>query len=164
MRSERKLPGRRSKNGTVNGFAPFHVACLHILPGLMERKQLLSHKSVMRSSLCSKVSYAHLLIPLDSDKEHCTAKYLHMINRWKCVPDMHSGLHRNCSECINFIWHIAVTLLVPIQQCEFLIFFPFRSFAYLTIRDRLPVILTKVIDLVHRRASAFSDENQQVGC
>lgn len=35
------------------------------------------------------------------------------------------------------------------------------SFAYLTIRDRLPVILTKVIDLVHRRASAFSDENQQ---
>ena len=42
------------------------------------------------------------------------------------------------------------------------IFFLFRSFAYLTIRDRMPVILTKVIDLVHRRASAFSDENQQV--
>lgn len=35
------------------------------------------------------------------------------------------------------------------------------SFAYLTIRDRMPVILTKVIDLVHRRASASSDENQQ---
>lgn len=35
------------------------------------------------------------------------------------------------------------------------------SFAYLTIRDRMPVILTKVIDLVHRRASAFSTENQQ---
>ncbi|KAJ7390810.1 hypothetical protein OS493_022369 [Desmophyllum pertusum] len=35
------------------------------------------------------------------------------------------------------------------------------SFAYLTIRDRLPVILTKVIDLVHRRASAFLKENQQ---
>lgn len=35
------------------------------------------------------------------------------------------------------------------------------SFAYLTIRDRLPVILTKVIDLVHRQASAFPEENQQ---
>lgn len=79
MRSEWKLPRRRSKNGTVNGFAPFHVSCLHIPPGLMERKQLLSHKSVMRSSLCSKVLYAHLPIPLDSDKEHCTAKYMHMI-------------------------------------------------------------------------------------
>ena len=42
------------------------------------------------------------------------------------------------------------------------IFFLFRSFAYLTICDRMPVILTKVIDLVHRRASAFSEENQQV--
>lgn len=35
------------------------------------------------------------------------------------------------------------------------------SFAYLTIRDRLPVILTKVIDLVHRQASALSESNQQ---
>jgi len=35
------------------------------------------------------------------------------------------------------------------------------SFAYLTIRDRLPVILTKVIDLVHRRASAYFHQNQK---
>lgn len=35
------------------------------------------------------------------------------------------------------------------------------SFAYLTIRDRMPVILTKVIDLVHRRTSSFSEGNQQ---
>ncbi|EDO44083.1 predicted protein [Nematostella vectensis] len=33
------------------------------------------------------------------------------------------------------------------------------SFAYLSIRDRMPVILTKVIDSIHRRASQFVKDN-----
>uniref|UniRef100_A0A673H5L6 Uncharacterized protein n=1 Tax=Sinocyclocheilus rhinocerous TaxID=307959 RepID=A0A673H5L6_9TELE len=33
-----------------------------------------------------------------------------------------------------------------------------RSFAYLTVRDRLPTILTKVIDTLHRNKDNFFKE------
>ncbi|XP_020905632.1 protein-glutamate O-methyltransferase [Exaiptasia diaphana] len=35
------------------------------------------------------------------------------------------------------------------------------SYAYLTIRDRMPVILTKVIDGIHRKATAYTKENNK---
>ncbi|KAE8613913.1 hypothetical protein XENTR_v10007915 [Xenopus tropicalis] len=38
-----------------------------------------------------------------------------------------------------------------------------RSFAYLTIRDRLPQILTKVIDTVHRNKNKFFEDNGEEG-
>lgn len=37
-----------------------------------------------------------------------------------------------------------------------------RSFAYLTIRDRLPTILTKVIDTIHRNKNKFFEEYGKV--
>lgn len=37
-----------------------------------------------------------------------------------------------------------------------------RSFAYLTVRDRLPTILTKVIDTIHRNKNKFFEEYGQV--
>uniref|UniRef100_A0A3P9HA86 Sugar phosphate phosphatase n=1 Tax=Oryzias latipes TaxID=8090 RepID=A0A3P9HA86_ORYLA len=37
------------------------------------------------------------------------------------------------------------------------------SFAYLTIRDRLPTILTKVIDTIHRNKSKFFEEHGEEG-
>ncbi|XP_076873853.1 damage-control phosphatase ARMT1 [Brachyhypopomus gauderio] len=37
------------------------------------------------------------------------------------------------------------------------------SFAYLTVRDRMPLILTKVIDTLHRNKSKFFDEHGEVG-
>lgn len=39
---------------------------------------------------------------------------------------------------------------------------PVRSFAYLTIRDRLPTILTKVIDTIHRNKNKFFEEYGEV--
>ena len=62
----------------------------------------------------------------------------------------------------DWCWHTYRFIVYMYTWFIWILFFRFRSFAYLTIRDRMPVILTKVIDLVHRRASAFSDENQQV--
>ncbi|XP_031550130.1 damage-control phosphatase ARMT1-like [Actinia tenebrosa] len=35
------------------------------------------------------------------------------------------------------------------------------SYAYLTIRDRMPTILTKVIDCIHRKATEYTRENKQ---
>ncbi len=37
-----------------------------------------------------------------------------------------------------------------------------RSFAYLTVRDRLPTILTKVIDTIHRNKNKFFEEYGEV--
>ncbi|XP_027019372.2 damage-control phosphatase ARMT1 [Tachysurus fulvidraco] len=37
------------------------------------------------------------------------------------------------------------------------------SFAYLTVRDRLPTILTKVIDTIHRNKNNFLEKHGQVG-
>ncbi|XP_026855529.2 damage-control phosphatase ARMT1 isoform X1 [Electrophorus electricus] len=37
------------------------------------------------------------------------------------------------------------------------------SFAYLTVRDRLPLILTKVIDTLHRNKNNFFDEHGEAG-
>lgn len=37
-----------------------------------------------------------------------------------------------------------------------------RSFAYLTVRDRLPTILTKVIDTLHRNKDNFFKEYGKV--
>ncbi len=37
-----------------------------------------------------------------------------------------------------------------------------RSFAYLTVRDRLPTILTKVIDTLHRNKDNFFKEYGEV--
>ena len=39
---------------------------------------------------------------------------------------------------------------------------PCRSFAYLTIRDRLPTILTKVVDTIHRNKNKFFEEYGEV--
>ena len=41
--------------------------------------------------------------------------------------------------------------------------FCFRDFAYVTVKDRLPVILTKVIDVIHKEAQALASQNEQVG-
>lgn len=38
-----------------------------------------------------------------------------------------------------------------------------RSFAYLTVKDRLPTILTKVIDTIHRNKDKFLEEHGEVG-
>lgn len=38
-----------------------------------------------------------------------------------------------------------------------------RSFAYLTVKDRLPTILTKVIDTIHRNKDKFLEEYGKVG-
>ena len=60
---------------------------------------------------------------------------------------------------IGYLWHFIVyglyktQILRACRQASYLFFY--RSFAYLTIRDRLPVILTMVIDAVHRRATTF---------
>lgn len=40
---------------------------------------------------------------------------------------------------------------------------PCRSFAYLTVRDRLPTILTKVIDTIHRNKNTFLEQHGEVG-
>ena len=40
--------------------------------------------------------------------------------------------------------------------------FFFSSFAYLTIRDRLPVILSKVADTVYRKKTAVKDIHGEV--
>lgn len=37
-----------------------------------------------------------------------------------------------------------------------------RSFAYLTVKDRLPTILTKVIDTIHRSKDKFFEEYGEV--
>lgn len=37
-----------------------------------------------------------------------------------------------------------------------------RSFAYLTIKDRIPQILTKVIDTLHRHKSEFFEKHGEV--
>lgn len=37
-----------------------------------------------------------------------------------------------------------------------------RSFAYLTVRDRLPTILTKVVDTIHRNKNKFFEEYGEV--
>lgn len=42
--------------------------------------------------------------------------------------------------------------------------FLFRSFAYLTVKDRMPTILTKVIDTIHRNKDKFLEEYGKVGC
>lgn len=39
-----------------------------------------------------------------------------------------------------------------------------RSFAYLTVKDRMPTILTKVIDTIHRNKDKFLEEYGKVGC
>ncbi|KAG9347646.1 hypothetical protein JZ751_005218 [Albula glossodonta] len=39
----------------------------------------------------------------------------------------------------------------------------FRSFAYLTVKDRLPTILTKVIDTIHRNKDKFFEEHGEEG-
>lgn len=38
-----------------------------------------------------------------------------------------------------------------------------RSFAYLTVKDRMPTILTKVIDTLHRNKDKFLEEYGKVG-
>ena len=38
-----------------------------------------------------------------------------------------------------------------------------RSFAYLTVRDRLPTILTKAVDSIHRNKDKFSEQYGEVG-
>ncbi|KAM3603366.1 uncharacterized protein V6R79_020852 [Siganus canaliculatus] len=40
---------------------------------------------------------------------------------------------------------------------------PFRSFAYFTVKDRLPTILTKVIDTIHRNKNKFFEEYGEEG-
>lgn len=45
--------------------------------------------------------------------------------------------------------------LLPISPC--------RSYAYLTVRDRLPTILTKVIDTIHRNKKTFLEQYGEVG-
>lgn len=40
--------------------------------------------------------------------------------------------------------------------------FLYRSFAYLTVKDRLPTILTKVIDTIHRNKNKFFEEYGEV--
>lgn len=42
------------------------------------------------------------------------------------------------------------------------VFIPSRSFAYLTVKDRLPTILTKVIDTIHRNKNKFFEEYGEV--
>lgn len=37
-----------------------------------------------------------------------------------------------------------------------------RSFAYLTVKDRLPTILTKVVDTIHRNKNKFFEEHGEV--
>ena len=44
----------------------------------------------------------------------------------------------------------------------FIIVFLFRSFAYVTIKDRLPVILAKIADTVFRSKSWVKEEYGQV--
>lgn len=39
---------------------------------------------------------------------------------------------------------------------------PHRSFAYMTVKDRLPTILTKVIDTIHRNKNKFFEEHGEV--
>lgn len=39
-----------------------------------------------------------------------------------------------------------------------------RSFAYLTVKDRMPTILTRVIDTIHRNKDKFLEEYGKVGC
>lgn len=50
----------------------------------------------------------------------------------------------------------------PVGSDEISLMFLYRSFAYLTVKDRLPTILTKVIDTIHRNKNKFFEEYGEV--
>lgn len=53
-------------------------------------------------------------------------------------------------------------ITVPYVSVFFFLFSPPSSFAYLTVRDRLPTILTKVIDTIHRNKNNFFEKHGEV--
>lgn len=50
-----------------------------------------------------------------------------------------------------------------VQECNNVVTLFCRSFAYLTVKDRLPTILTKVIDTIHRNKNTFFEEHGEEG-
>lgn len=73
------------------------------------------------------------------------AYFIACMTNWLAVP----GVRTPATD-------FSISLVFVVVSCLY------RSFAYLTVKDRLPTILTKVIDTIHRNKNKFFEEHGEV--